>query len=312
MSCLGHKCPLHTQNYFTNTDNLPVSAAEIKEATCKDPILSRVLNYTMNGWPKHNEDKDIQDYFVRRHELSTDQGCLQWELRVIIPSVLRARLVTELHQEHTGIVRMKAVARSYFLYPRLDQDIEETVKSCEVCLSLRNAPTKVPFVPWTNAQKPWERVHIDFFELEGTHYLIMIDCYSKWINVECMTSTTTAQTVEVLRSWFAIFGLPAELVSDNGPQFTSEVFALFLSRNGVRHTRVLPYIPASNGAAERSVQIAKKALKKYMLEDDFGKSPKVSVRHRLDNFLLSYRITPQSSTECSPYELLHPEHDLVC
>ena len=134
-------------NYFTYTDDLPVSAKEIRDETLKDPILSRVLQYVMNGWPKQNDNKDQQDYFVRRNELSVDQGCLQWGLRVIIPPNLKARMVSELHQEHTGIVRMKAIARSYFWYPKLDQDIEETVKNCEVCLSLRNTPTRAPFVP---------------------------------------------------------------------------------------------------------------------------------------------------------------------
>lgn len=70
------------------------------------------------------------------------------------------------------------------------------------------------------------------------------------MNVECMTLTTSTKTIEVLRSWFAIFGLPEELVSDNGPQFTSEEFELFLSKNGIKHNRVSPYHPASNGAAE--------------------------------------------------------------
>ena len=50
-------------NYFTYTDNLPVSAKEIRDETLKDPILSKVLNYTMNGWPNHDEDKNIQGFF---------------------------------------------------------------------------------------------------------------------------------------------------------------------------------------------------------------------------------------------------------
>ena len=102
-----------------------MSAKEIRDETLKHQILGKVLNYTMNGWPNHNEDNNIQYYFVRRRELSNDQVCLQWGLRVVIPPSLRARLVNELHQEHTGIVQMKAVARSYFWYPRLDEDIEK-------------------------------------------------------------------------------------------------------------------------------------------------------------------------------------------
>lgn len=73
-----------------------------------------------------------------------------------------------------------------------------------------------------------ERVHIDFCELEGKDFLLMIDVYSKWVNVEEMNSTTSSKTIEVLRGWFTTSGVPTELVSDNGPQFRSEEFELFL------------------------------------------------------------------------------------
>lgn len=291
-------------NYFSYTDDLPVSAQEISAETHKDPVLGKVLNYTMNGWPKHNSDENLKDYFSRRRELTVDQGCILWGLRVVIPPRYRERLVKELHQEHTGIVRMKSVARSYFWYPKLDADIEQIASDCDVCASMKNSAPQAPFMPWSRTEKPWQRVHIDFCELSGKHFLIMVDAYSKWICVEPMNTTTSTKTINVLRSWFAIYGLPVELVSDNGPQLCSAEFELFLSKNGIKHILVPPYHPQSNGAAERSVQIVKGSLKKYLVSDQFGMDVKVPLQHRLDNFLFSYRITPQTTTSCSPYELL--------
>ena len=75
-----------------------------------------------------------------------------------------------------------------------------------------------------------------------------------------MSSTTSAKTIEVLREIFASYGLPKELVSDNGPQLVSSEFRDFLKKNGVKHTLVPAYHSASNGAAERSVQIVKSTL----------------------------------------------------
>lgn len=132
-------------------------------------------------------------------------------------------------------------------------------------------------MPWSNARKPWERVHVDYFELEGKDYLVLVDTYSKWVNEELMTSTTSAKTIDTLRSWFAVFGLPETLVSDNGPQFTSEEMEVFLSKNGVKHVLVPPYHPASNGAAERTVQIVKRTLQKYFMSDKLGRNPHVSI-----------------------------------
>ena len=290
-------------NYFSVTDELPISADDIGKATKVDSTLCKVLQYVKNGWPKHVED-GLQSYLLKRNELSIDKGCLLWGERVIIPLKFRERILEELHQEHTGIVRMKAMARSYFWFPGMDKQIESVGNSCQICASIRSDPPKMSFMKWQMTNKPWERVHIDFFELEGVHYLLMVDSYSKWLNVEMMTNTNSCKTINVLRNWFAMFGIPVELVSDNGPQFRSEEFELFLTRNGIQHTLVAPYHPASNGAAERSVQICKKALKKYLIESLQGGGKKVLLNVRLNNFLLSYRVTPQTVTGQSPYDMV--------
>ncbi|XP_039541338.1 uncharacterized protein K02A2.6-like [Pimephales promelas] len=116
-----------------------------------------------------------------------------------------------------------------------------------------------------------------------------------------MTSTSSSRTIEVLRNLFAAYGLPEEVVSDNGPQFASAEFKQFLDKNGVKQTLVPPYHPASNGAAERSVQILKMALVKQVL--DARGHPSISLQHRLSNFLLMYRATPHAVTGRSPAEL---------
>lgn len=82
-----------------------------------------------------------------------------------------------------------------------------------------------------------------------------------------MQSTTTTQTLERLRRTFAAYGLPEEVVSDNGPQFSSLEFMEFLKINGIKHTSTPPYHPSSNGAAERLVQTVKRALLKQVLQD---------------------------------------------
>ena len=79
-----------------------------------------------------------------------------------------------------------------------------------------------------------------------------------------MSSTTSAKTTDVLRGIFASYGLPIELVSDNGPQLASSEFHAFLKINGVKHTLMPAYYPASNGAAERNVQTVKSTLKKHL------------------------------------------------
>lgn len=141
-------------------------------------------------------------------------------------------------------------------------------------------------------------MHIDFAEYKRQSFLVIVDSYSKWLEVIPVKSTTSNNTIEKLRTWFASAGIPEELVSDNGPQFTSVEFKDFVKHDGIKHTLVAPYHPQSNGLAERGVQILKKALKR---QDFDGR--KWSLQQRLANFLLRYRVTPHSTTGTTPAEL---------
>ncbi len=111
-----------------------------------------------------------------------------------------------------------------------------------------------------------------------------------------MTSTTSQKTIDELRKLFAAYGLPEQVVSDNGPQFVSDEFTTFLKSNGVKHIRCSPYHPSSNGAAERFVQTFKQVMKT-------GSESTPSLTQRLSNFLLTYRSTPHATTNAPPCEL---------
>jgi hypothetical protein len=294
----GHLASELDVNYFSYVDNLPVTARDIREATRNDPVLAQVLTYALNGWPNHCADEQLRPYFNRKDQMSVDNGCLLWGMRIIIPPKFQERLLQELHTDHPGVVRMKMVARSYFWFPNLDMEIETLVRSCAVCQGMRNDSPKVPLIPWSYPDRVWERIHLDFADLNGQNYMIVVDSHSKWIEVIEMKSITTNQTIIELRKIFASNGLPEILVTDNGPQLVSYDFEHFLKLNGVRHVVSAPYHPATNGAAERTVQTVKSALKKHLLTQ--GTS---GLAQKLQSFLLTYRTTPQSTTGRTPAEL---------
>jgi hypothetical protein len=282
------------------SDDFPVKAADIAQATRRDPVLSKVYQHCMAGWAEKCTDEDIKPYHVRRHELSCEQGCVMWGIRVVIPLSLRDKMLRELHQEHPGVCSMKAIGRSCMWWPKMDAQVEQLVKGCTVCQNVRSAPPCAPLHPWTWPIRPFQRVHIDFCEKDKNNFLVLVDSHSKWIDVKHMSSTTAERTIDELRLIFANHGLPEEIVSDNGPQFTSGEFSDFMSKNGIKHTLVPPYHAASNGAAERSVRIVKEALAKQVLDGKKG----MSMKHRLANFLIKYRTTPQSVTGRTPAELM--------
>ena len=286
-------------NYFSLVDELPITAKQVAEQSRKDPVISAAMDYTSTGWCHKCPSDDLRPYFNRREQLSTDKGCLLWGTRVIIPPKFQQKLLNELHTTHPGVVRMKSMARAYIWFPNMDSQIEELVKGCSTCQAMQKSAPVVPLSPWQYPLRCWERIHIDFAELDRTQYLVLIDSYSKWLEVKQMRTSTSQQTIKELRQIFASYGLPQVLVSDNGPQLVSLDFENFLKSNGIQHIMSAPYHPASNGAAERSVQTVKLALKKYLL----SKGSSSNLDCALQNFLFAYRNTPQATTGRSPAEL---------
>ena len=282
-------------NHLSSTS---ANAASIKEWTAKDPIMSCVLRFLLTGWPDQNQklDKEYQPYSIRKHELSVLDGCILWASRVIVPPPGRQLLLEELHESHPGISKMKALARSYVWWPGIHSDIEKLVKSCQVCQESRASPAPAPLHPWEWPSQPWSRIHLDFAgPFLGHQYLVLVDAHSKWIDVHMMNSITSTKTIEKLRIIFANFGLPRKVVTDNGTSSTSAEFKSFMSDNNIVHITTAPYHPSSNGLAERAVQTFKNGLKR---------TKGATIQERIFKFLLTYRITPQTTTGVAPAQLL--------
>ncbi|PIK44828.1 hypothetical protein BSL78_18307 [Apostichopus japonicus] len=191
---------------------------------------------------------------------------------------------------------MKSLGRSFVWWPGMDYDIEDLVIYCSVCSNEQNTPRKTPLILWPWATEPWQRIHLDFAEINGQQFLLLVDSHSKWLEVFPMSSTTASATVSKLRTAFAQFGLPVQVVTDNGPQFIAEEFKGFLQTNSVQHTLTPPYHPSSNGLAERHVQTFKRMFKKS--ETKFA-----SLQHKVAHILFQYRNIPHTTTEKTPAEL---------
>ena len=161
--------------------------------------------------------------------------------------------------------------------------------------------------PWDWPEHPWQRIHLDYAgPINGKMFLVVIDAHSKWMEVELVQSATAHATIEHLRMIFARFGLPEVMVTDNGTCFTSNEFQEFAQCNSIRHVRIAPYHPSSNGLAERAVQTFKLGLRKQLTG---------TLQAKLSRFLFHYRLTPNATTGVAPAELLltrRPRSHLDC
>lgn len=276
--------------------NSPVTAKQIKTWTERDPVLSQVKRWVMQGWPEAVGEERFKPYAKRKLELSVLDGCILWGSRVIVPLPGQAQVMEALHDAHPGVSRMKSLARSFVWWPGMDNALEEEVKDCFPCRSNQKMPPSAPLHPWQWPGRAWSRLHLDFAgPFMGQTFLVLVDAHSKWLEAHIMSNITAAVTTDKLRGIFAIHGLPDTVVTDNGATFTSAIFKEFMEKNGIRHVCSAPYHPASNGLAERAVGTLKDALRKMTGH---------SLETKLSRFLFQYRITPHTTTGVSPAEML--------
>jgi len=147
--------------------------------------------------------------------------------------------------------------------PGIDLDLEKKVKGCDICQTTHHNPPAALLHPWEWPQQPWQRVHADYAgPFLGKMFHVLIDAYSKWVNIHVISSSTSQVTIEKMRATFAAFGLPQILVTDNSTQFTSLEFTQFTMANGIKHIMLSPYHPSTNGLAERRVQSFKEGMKR--------------------------------------------------
>ena len=118
----------------------------------------------------------------------------------------------------------------------MDSEIEKLVKECSKCQENQRDVPSVPLKPWSWLSRPWNRLHINYVcPFMNSMFLLIIDAHTKWVEIFKTSSTTSAATIQLLRSLFTRFGIPQTIVSEYGSCFTSSEFEEFLKLNGITH-----------------------------------------------------------------------------
>ena len=102
-----------------------------------------------------------------------------------------------------------------------------------------------PLIPSTLPDYPWQQVAADLFQLKGSDYIVIVDYFSRYPEVHKLTTTTSKNIINSLKTAFACHGIPETLRTDNGPQFNSIEFTEFAKQYDFTHTTSSPHFPAS-------------------------------------------------------------------
>lgn len=181
--------------------------------------------------------------------------------RLVVPLSMRIGVLERLHDAHQGITKCHERAKASVWWPGLSQQLDKVVKKCPTCIKERINPAD-PVIPSDLPDHPWQKVAADLFELNGHTYLLVKDYFSCYVEVVKLSHTTSPDVTAHLQSMFARHGIPEQLISDNGPQFSSTSFSKFAK--DYEFTRMLtnPHYPQVNSEVERTVQTVKNLLKK--------------------------------------------------
>ncbi len=286
-----------------NTDAVKVTSIDwdtMASETQKDKELSQLQTAIESGF--QGEFSNISSYLRHKDSLFIQDGVVMFQDRVIVPLSLRPVVLDSLHSAHQGVSAMQLRAQSIVFWPGMTQDIADKRNRCRECN--RNAPSQpaTPSQPADPPTCPFEQIFADYFDFGGNHYLVAGDRLSGFVEVFLTRSGSShsgAQgLIKCLRKWFRTFGVPKQLSSDGGPEFSAGITAEFLRTWGVVHRISSAYHPQSNGRAE----VAVKAVKRLM-RSNLGPAGTLDT-DRFLKAMLHLRNTPDPDCGISPAEIV--------
>lgn len=269
---------------------------EIKKYTFENTELKELCQFIKEGFPEHktNLPDYLKKYWSFRDELTVHDNIIYKGTKVFIPIELRKDILKRIHYNHLGKEKCKNLAREVLFWPGLGQDIDNLIENCDICSTFRKNNSKETLLPHTVPDKEWYKVGVDLFTVNGLDYLVLVDYFSKFVELKTLNSLTANSVIAVLKEIFSRQGIPVIVFTDNGPCFSAEEFLRFSKQYDFQHHTSSPRYPQSNGQIERTVQTVKQLLKKCYADN---KDPYLA--------LLSLRNTPIASNMPSPSQMLN-------
>ena len=234
-------------------------------------------------------------------------------LQFVLPKLFRKQALEACHDEigHLGIERTTSLLKDRFYWPKMENDIEEYVKTCPRCLKFKAIPERAE-LNIIDVTRPLELVHIDFLTIEApkkdkdVNILVVTDHFTRYAQAYVTRSQTAPIVASTLwEKFFVHYGFPEKILSDQGRNFESNLIAELCKLVQIKKLRTTPYRPEGNGSCERFNRT---------LISMIGTLPeelKVHWPQHVSTLTHAYNCTRNNATGFSPYFLMYGRQPLL-
>ncbi len=220
-------------------ENLQVSLSrltQIEQESALGPICADLQQVILEGWPGniHECDLVLRPFFQFCDALIVQGNLVFCGPRLFVPSTLRKEFMSLAQSSHT----------------RLGGAF---VGQCDICLTHCDSQVQEPLLEHEVPPRPWAKVAADICFHSGRTLLVVVDCFSNFIEVDSLSSVTSKSVIRSLMATFSRFGVPDVLVTNNGPCFASSEFTKFVDQWNFQHVTSSAVYLQSNGKAKNAV-----------------------------------------------------------
>jgi len=300
-----------------------LSLSNIARLQANDPQLGKIIRYLEKGVVgTAKADRQLISKYGSRCFL--DKGVLwirflrpEIGLRSVIclPTELRPTAINHMHSSwyggHAGVLKTTERLLLYYYWPGIHQDVQQFLKGCERC-EKRNANPRIPqahLQPLPLLSAPNQRVHADLFgplktSQKGKKFiLVMTDAFTRYVELVAIENKETETVANhIFVHWICRYGVPLELVTDQGKEFVSKVCQDLWKKLDLVHNTTSPRHPQANAQAE----VVNRSIIRYL--SSFVDESTLDWECYLPPLMFSYNTTFHRSIKSSPFFLSFGTH----
>lgn len=279
---------------------------------------------SINWQSEQEKDDKLQEYKTHDNKAFTisngiifkimqrQQNIFSNRICKVVPSQLTQTVIKEFHDKqfagHCGINKtIKAISKQFW-WENMKQEVGDYIKKCNICQKVKGDRSHQYNTSNTAGEKPFQKIAIDYFgplpmsEKGNVHILVIIDTFTKYVEIYPMKSILTSELAKVLYyNYILRHGIPDEIISDNGAPFNSEFLQQLNQYLNIKISFTPPNHPSSNGIVERYMKTLRQMILVYAQKGSIVKQWDTNLR--LIRFVYNNMI--HQSTGFSPFELVY-------